>query len=755
MTSRRRRLLSSVGLALLLSTSAAAQGGPFNAQIEAFWNLLRVGGRAFTTVAVTAGGYLSFGQPLGSSGYGIRDNSGVIEVKDSGGSWNPIGGGGAGTVTFSGTAPIDNAITRYNGTSGESIQAYTSGSPTIGDTGIVSVPSGVGVASGVINANIGGQTNQDVFDLRATFTNLSTSYVMGSRWTVMVDPSAPGSAETYGINMDIGSASGNVQNLTRIEGIDASASHAGMGTINGLVGMTSQALLGTFGSLVDGGVASIAQGGRHKAVNYSPYNMLIGRGNDSIVYNVAGGKIPVAEANYGQIGNQGAGEVTFGADFYADAPVNSGGGSFLNDYGVYIVDHTLTGTLKNFQIYSAGPLPSYHGGNFGFGTETPGSTTPGGFTAGRTIEVFNAAADARVSVCGFSTAYCGDFWSKNADSFVYLDGRGNDDALGIYFRTKTSGTAVYNQTLLGDGSTRLGKVGTTLGVLKFSGSSSGTVTVQPSAAAGTATLTLPSTTGSIAGIGTPTNAPVGFVSGVTELIFNAGNDAGLQIGAFNANQGTDIWQQNVGGSTYIDNRVNAPTGDIKFRVRTLGTPITAFTVTGFGEATLGVTGTNTGILNFQGATSGNVIMTVGAAAGAYSIILPPTDGAANKFITSNGSGQWSWVLPSFTTQVFAPDFVGNGSSPAIASTTMSSCGTTNPAMDASSTDTAGGFTVGTVSGTDCTLTMAYTAPHVWVCMGSNATTANLLRWVPVNTTSGKFQGTLVGGDHITYQCHPY
>jgi hypothetical protein len=34
--------------------------------------------------------YLNFGGTDGSGGYGIRDNSGVIETKDTGGSWNPI-----------------------------------------------------------------------------------------------------------------------------------------------------------------------------------------------------------------------------------------------------------------------------------------------------------------------------------------------------------------------------------------------------------------------------------------------------------------------------------------------------------------------------------------------------------------------------------------------------------------------------------------------------------------------------------------
>lgn len=51
-------------------------------------------------IGIVASGYINFGTTDGSSGYGIRDNAGVMEYKGSGGSWSPIGGGGGGgTVT--------------------------------------------------------------------------------------------------------------------------------------------------------------------------------------------------------------------------------------------------------------------------------------------------------------------------------------------------------------------------------------------------------------------------------------------------------------------------------------------------------------------------------------------------------------------------------------------------------------------------------------------------------------------------------
>lgn len=74
-----------------LGTSLSAQG-PYSAQIEQFWQSIRNGGRAFTILATTAGGYHNFGTTLGTNGYGIRDNGGTIQFKDSGGSWASIVG---------------------------------------------------------------------------------------------------------------------------------------------------------------------------------------------------------------------------------------------------------------------------------------------------------------------------------------------------------------------------------------------------------------------------------------------------------------------------------------------------------------------------------------------------------------------------------------------------------------------------------------------------------------------------------------
>jgi len=65
------------------------------------------------SIILEASEYVNFGGTLGSGGYGIRDNAGVMEKKISGGDWLPFGDfvdGGAGvTLKNESTATIDSA----------------------------------------------------------------------------------------------------------------------------------------------------------------------------------------------------------------------------------------------------------------------------------------------------------------------------------------------------------------------------------------------------------------------------------------------------------------------------------------------------------------------------------------------------------------------------------------------------------------------------------------------------------------------
>lgn len=87
----KKRLVLGTILALALAAPLGAQG--MNAQIQAFWNQLRVGALKFVTLSVQTSGYANFGNAaVGVNGYGIRDNAGTMQFKNSGGAWINIPG---------------------------------------------------------------------------------------------------------------------------------------------------------------------------------------------------------------------------------------------------------------------------------------------------------------------------------------------------------------------------------------------------------------------------------------------------------------------------------------------------------------------------------------------------------------------------------------------------------------------------------------------------------------------------------------
>lgn len=64
-----------------------------------------------SNILVQASGYLNFGTVSGTSGYGIRDNAGTIEAKNSGGAWAALGGGGNTTsLSFASSTGTGSAV---------------------------------------------------------------------------------------------------------------------------------------------------------------------------------------------------------------------------------------------------------------------------------------------------------------------------------------------------------------------------------------------------------------------------------------------------------------------------------------------------------------------------------------------------------------------------------------------------------------------------------------------------------------------
>jgi len=104
-------------------------------------------------VYLPAGGYINYGSTVGSTGYGLRDNAGTMEFKNSAGSWTAFGsGGGIGGSTGS----TDNSILRADGTGGATLQSsLLSLSDSSGSTVTMKLADNTANADGLLFSIVG------------------------------------------------------------------------------------------------------------------------------------------------------------------------------------------------------------------------------------------------------------------------------------------------------------------------------------------------------------------------------------------------------------------------------------------------------------------------------------------------------------------------------------------------------------------------------------------------------------------------
>lgn len=238
-------------------------------------------------------------------------------------------------------------------------------------------------------------------------------------------------------------------------------------------------------------------------------------------------------------------------------------------------------------------------GHVGVHTATPGATVPTGFTAGYIFEIADTANDTAVCLRPFNLTTQGlDLWSKQSTGKSYIDNRWNNVSGDLVFRVRTDGTPVVGMTLDGFGEVHLGVAGTNKGLLHFHGNTSGDVTIQPNAVAGTVTQTLQAVTGTIA---LTANTLGDFASTTSAQLYAVmSNSTGTGLLTFST----------------------APT---------FPTTVSIGTVSGA-----------TAILKLFGTTSGSVWITTANAAGSWTLTLPTTAGTANYPLVTDGSGVASW-----------------------------------------------------------------------------------------------------------------
>jgi hypothetical protein len=135
-----------------------------------------------------------------------------------------------------------------------------------------------------------------------------------------------------------------------------------------------------------------------------------------------------------------------------------------------------------------------------------------------------------------------------------------------------------------------------------------------------------------------------------------------------------------------------------------------------------------------------------------SLTLEGTDSTTMTFPSTNATIARTDAAQTFTGNQTITHLIGGGTAPTVADTTAASCGTT--AATITGKDAAGKVTVGTVSGTSCTVTFGTAWTNAPSCTVTNETTANLTR-ATSTTTTVILAGTFVGGDVLAYHCIGY
>ncbi len=98
----RRKLALGVVVGLLLGSLVSLSAQPFPAPVAQAIALLTSGTTPFSIVGINANGYINFSTGRSASGYGFRDAGGIIQAKNSGGTWAPLStsGGAPSTATY-------------------------------------------------------------------------------------------------------------------------------------------------------------------------------------------------------------------------------------------------------------------------------------------------------------------------------------------------------------------------------------------------------------------------------------------------------------------------------------------------------------------------------------------------------------------------------------------------------------------------------------------------------------------------------
>ncbi|MDD5071492.1 MAG: helix-turn-helix domain-containing protein [Patescibacteria group bacterium] len=245
-----------------------------------------------------------------------------------------------------------------------------------------------------------------------------------------------------------------------------------------------------------------------------------------------------------------------------------------------VAGNTLTSANLIFGVGNSGATTAMtilNSGNVGIGTASPARELEVSGTGGREIRITSTTAGTGTATLELSTPNEGIWFIEADDATGDLDiGQGGNLVTIQDGGNVGIGTTTPAYLLDVDGDFRVGEEGSSNAL--FVDATKGAVGIGKNSLG--------------------TSLPTGWnsLNGNSRFleIFSSDSastyDAGIVLRRGDAmNIGTDIWVDGSAGHTYIDNRWNSASGDIRFRTQTAGTPVDVLTLTGDGNVGIGTT----------------------------------------------------------------------------------------------------------------------------------------------------------------------
>jgi hypothetical protein len=247
---------------------------------------------------------------------GITRNLGAGTIQSAMGVQGAINNTGSGTITSSTDLLASSPTNNGGGTITNQYGLYIQPQASTGITNSYGIyqagTSDINDLFGITNLGTGTQSNGSILSVAktdtATLSGSSSVVQIGGTFT----PSATSTATYRGLYVNPALSGSQTVSGANLYAISANPSYVGTATLNLLSGFSSGAT------------------------------------------NASTGTVTTASAIQGGIFNGSTGTITSAADFSANSPVNGGGGTITNEYGLYIQAQAGTGITNAYGIYQAG-----------------------------------------------------------------------------------------------------------------------------------------------------------------------------------------------------------------------------------------------------------------------------------------------------------------------------------------------------------------------------------------------------------------